>query len=179
MSSSEIEFSNPILKDRIKILESTPHKLVFRTFLAPNGGQHQLHYHSKLNETFKIIKGELNVIINQTEKKLTVGDQYTIENHTNHRFLNRSEVPVIFEVDILNPKKMINALQIMYGLVNDGKTASNGLPKNIFYTAIALHMMDAFSPKIPYLIQKTGISYLALLGKVLGIEKLLIAKYCK
>ncbi len=172
-------FSNPIIKDRIEILESSKDKLVFRTFLESKGGQNQPHYHSKLNETFKIIEGELHVRIGKTEKVLTAGDHYTIQHRTGHMFLNTSNSPVIFDVEILNPQRMIQALQIMYGLANDGKTTRAGLPKNIFHIAIGLHMMDAFSPKFPYFIQKMGIGILAQLGKCLDIENRLIREYCR
>ncbi len=179
MYHKKIEFSNAILKDRIQIIEDSEYKLTFRTYLEPDGGQYELHYHTKLNEKFKIIQGELNVIINNEEKTLIAEDEQTITNFTNHRFYNASGKQVIFDVEVLNPKRMISALQIMYGLVEDGKTNAKGLPNNIFHTAIGLQMMDAFSPKIPYFIQKFGISILAILGRILGIKKKLIKKYCK
>ncbi|MGY6650105.1 cupin domain-containing protein [Wenyingzhuangia sp. IMCC45574] len=178
MSQKKIEFSNSIIKDRIEILNNSNQKLIFRTFLEPNGGQNQLHYHSKISETFRIIQGELNIVINNHEKKMIAGDEYSIPPYTNHMFFNKSNKEVIFDVEILNCPKMINALQIMYGLVNDRKTNRQGLPKNIFHTAIGLKMMDAFSPKVPHYIQKAGISIFAFFGKIIGIEKMLLKKYC-
>lgn len=178
MQNKKNQFTNSIIKDRIEVIENSENKLIFRTFLEPNGGQNQLHYHSKLDESFKIVKGELTIIINNIEKKITSGAHYLIKQRTNHMFLNKSSELVIFDVEVTNPKKMINGLKIIYGLTNDGKTTKTGLPKNIFHIAISLKMMDAFSPKIPYFIQKPGISLIAILGRVLGIEKLLIKKYC-
>lgn len=162
MKNNKIEFFNPIIKDRIEILENLEHKLSFRTFLEAGGGQNQLHYHTKISETFKIISGELNVIIDSNETVLKKGSEYSILPHTNHMFFNRSEEQVVFDVEIPNPQKMINALRIMYGLTNDEKVNKEGLPNNIFYAAIGLKMMDAFSPEVPYIIQKNryfNISY--------------------
>lgn len=178
MENKKNEFSNFIIKDRLRIIENSKYKLKFRTFLESGGGQNQLHYHSKINETFKIIKGELNIVIDKEEKILITGKEYSIPPHTNHMFYNKSTEQVIFDVEIKNPGKMINALQIMYGLTNNGQTNKKGLPNNIFHTAIGLNMMDAFSPKIPYLLQKGSISIIALLGKTIGIEKALIEKHC-
>lgn len=178
MKRNKIEFSNPIIKDRIEILESSEHKLIFRTFLESGGGQNELHYHTKTNETFSVISGELNVIINDKELLLKEGNTYTIPPRTNHMFFNKSDNEVVFDVEILHPKKMITALRIFYGLTGDSKTNSDGLPNNIFHTAIGLHMMDAFSPKVPFILQKVGITTLAILGKILGVEKSLIKKYC-
>ena len=53
------KFSNPIIKDEIEILEDTVQRLVFRTYLQPDGGQTKLHYHTRFTEKFKIIEGEL------------------------------------------------------------------------------------------------------------------------
>ncbi|WP_107037759.1 cupin domain-containing protein [Brumimicrobium mesophilum] len=178
MIYKKVEFSNPIIKDRLRIIENSKYKLIFRTFLESGGGQNQLHYHSKINETFKIIQGELNIIINNEEKILRTGDEYSILPYTNHMFYNKSDKQVVFDVEIKSPNKMMNALQIMYGLSSDEKTNKEGLPNNIFHTAIGLNLMDAFSPKIPFIVQKTGISFFYNLGKILGIEKQLINKYC-
>lgn len=177
MKNNNIEFSNPIIKDRIEVLESSNHKLVFRTFLKAGGGQNELHYHTKINETFRVISGELNVVINDKELLLKEGNTYVILPRTNHMFFNSSDKEVIFDVEILHPKKMIIALRIFYGLTLDGKTNRDGLPNNIFHTAIGLNMMDAFSPKVPFILQKAGIASLSILGKIIGIEKSLIKKY--
>lgn len=69
MQNKKNQFTNSIIKDRIEVIENSENKLIFRTFLEPNGGQNQLHYHSKLDESFKIVKGELTIIINNIEKK--------------------------------------------------------------------------------------------------------------
>jgi len=179
MQKSKLTFSNPIIKDRIVLLENSEHKLLFRTFLAPGGGQNQFHYHTRIHETFNVISGELQVNLDNNKTLLKAGSQHTILPHVNHYFSNKSNKPVVFDVQILQPKNMIQALQIMYGLTNDGKTNKDGLPNNIFHTAIGLHMMDAFSPKVPHSIQKIGISTLAFLGKILGIKKRLLTTYCR
>ncbi|CAL2077897.1 cupin domain-containing protein [Tenacibaculum sp. 190524A02b] len=177
MRYKKSEFSNSVIKDRIEVIENSKHILRFRTFLEKGGGQNQLHYHTKINETFKVVQGELSVVLNKKESILKAGSSYTIPASTAHMFYNNSNEQVIFDVEILNPQKMIHGLKIMYGLANEGKINKEGLPKNIFYLTIALHMMDTFSPRIPYFIQKSGILILASLGKVLGIEKRLIEKY--
>ncbi len=174
----KLEFSNPIIKDRIEVLKNSTSLLIFRTFLKPNGGQHELHYHTRLDEKFKVIKGTLNIMIGDRKMVLNAGDEQTIPPFTSHMFYNRSGEQVVFDVEVVNPQKMMNALQIMYGLTNDVKTNKKGLPNNILHTAIGLKMMDAFSPKVPYFIQKVGISTLATLGKIIGLEKQLVEKYC-
>ncbi len=178
MTTHKKRFSNPIIKDQIEILEDSEYKLIFRTYLQSGGGQSTFHYHSKLNEKFTIIEGELSVMLNSNEKVLKTNDEQIIKPFTIHKFYNTSDKEVIFDVEVTNAKQMKNALLIMYGLTADGKTNKDGLPNNIFHTAIGLKMMDAFTPEIPLILQKIGITVLATLGKIIGIEKILLQKYC-
>jgi len=174
MSAKKNVFSNPIIKDVIEIIEDTKDRLVFKTYLQPFGGQNTMHYHSKLTETFKIIEGELVVFLNNKKIILKQGDCAIIKPFDVHQFINASNKKVIFKVEIHPAKQIKQGLQIIYGLANNGKTFKSGLPKNIFYTAISLNMMDAFVPTAPLCIQKAGITFLATLGKCLGLEKKLL-----
>jgi len=177
MSKNNNIFSNPVIKDKIEILYESEEKLIFRTYLQPKGGQSGLHYHTAITEKFKIIEGELNVIINNEKKQLQASEQAIIKKFDTHQFFNNSNEQVIFEVEITPAKEIKKALQIMYGLAKDGKVYKNGLPKNIIYTAIGIYMMDAYVPTIPRFLQKMGIIPLAYLAKSIGIEKKLILKY--
>ena len=178
MLAKNNKFSNPIIKDEIEILYESEEKLVFRTYLKPNGGQSGFHYHTKISETFKVIKGELNVIINKNEKKLKDKDQITIREFESHCFYNKSGKNVIFDVEITPAREMKKGLQLFYGLAKDGKVYRNNMPKNIFYLAIGVNMMDAYIPNTPIILQKISISTLLLISKVLGINKRIINKYC-
>lgn len=179
MSSLNYSFSNPILKDQITILQDTENKLVFKTYLEPNGGQTELHYHTKISERFEVVQGELAVFLDKDKKIFKAGDSQLIEPYTPHRFYNNSLEQVIFDVEIINPKKIKFALQIMYGLAKAGRTNSIGLPKNVFHLAIGLNMMNAYSPDYPRNLQYIAIKVLAGLEKIIGIEKKILDKYCE
>ena len=107
-----------------------------------------------------------------------MGDQALILPLESHRFYNTSKQIVIFEVEVTDPKELKNALQLMYGLAKTDRVYKNGLHKNILHTAIGLHMMDAYTPGIPLPLQKIGISILAYMGRIFGIEKKLMKAYC-
>lgn len=178
MLGSNNRFSNPVIKDEIEILFESDEKLIFRTFLKPNGGQSGVHYHTKITEKFTIIEGELNVIVNNIESVLKTNNELVISALDRHQFINKSGKNVIFEVEITPSIQIKNGLQIIYGLAQDGKIYKNGLPTNIFYMAIAIKMMDAYVPDLPLFIQKTGILSLAFIGKITGLEKKIVKKYC-
>lgn len=171
-------YSNPILKDAISFSSINTSELRFKTFLQPQGGQLQLHYHTRMVETFKIIKGELHVVCNSEVLILKENDTATVKPFDIHRFYNASNSTVTFEVTVRPCFQMADALKIMYGLAKDGKTNRFSMPYNPLYLAIGLYHMDAYVPKFPLVLQKTGIRILYRIGKAFGLEKKLKAKYC-
>src|SRR5690606_10281920 len=175
---NNIRFSNPIIKDEIEILYDTKEKLIFRTYLDADGGQVALHYHSQIMETFKVIKGELTVILNTKKKRLKPNEAAQIKPYDTHQFFNATHQAVVFDVEISPANHIIKGLKIFYGLAKEGKVYKSGLPKNILYTAIGLQFMDAYSPNIPRKLQQLGISVLAVIGRVVGVERKLLTKYC-
>ncbi|TYP71019.1 cupin domain-containing protein [Aquimarina intermedia] len=178
MSNTNKRFSNPIIKDEIEILYESDEKLVFRTYLHADGGQSGLHYHTKITEKFKVIDGELTVSINKTKIVLKPNEEAVINPSDVHQFVNTSNAAVVFEVEITPSLQIKKALQIFYGLAKDVKVYNNGLPKNIFYMAIGLHMMDAYIPNVPRSMQRLGITTLALIGEAFGLKKKLLLRYC-
>ena len=178
VSAPPKEFSNPIIKDRIEIIEDSASMLRFRTYLLPGGGQSAMHFHARIVERFQVITGALTVQVGKEELVLKAGASHAILPFVKHRFYNPSASVVVFEVEIANPQNMLRALQIMYGLANAGKTNEKGMPLKILHTAIGVHMMDAFAANIPYFIQKPGIVLLATLGKWFGVERKLLDQYC-
>lgn len=178
MLKNKQRFSNPIIKDEIEILHDTKEKLVFRTYLEAGGGQSGIHYHTKITEKFKGIEGELTVMVNGEKKKLKPNSETVIKPYDTHQFLNASGEKVIFEVEITPGLNIINGLKIFYGLAKDGKVYKNGLPKNIFYTAVGLKMLDAYVINVPLRFQKMGISILAAIAKKIGVEQKLMSRYC-
>lgn len=179
MSKTNNTFCNPIIKDKIQIIYESKDKLIFKAYLQPKGGQSGQHFHTEITEKFKIIKGELNLILNKKKKILKPNEQIVIEKFDTHQFFNNSNENVIFEVEITPAKEIRKALQIMYGLAKDGKVYKNGLPKNIFHTAIGIKMMDAYIPNVPVFIQKIGISTLSYIGDKFGLKKKLLSLYSK
>lgn len=178
MLKNNQRFSNPIIKDEIEILYESKEKLIFRTYLDAGGGQARVHYHTKITEKFKVIEGELTVILNNEKRVLSSTTETTIKPYDVHQFFNTSDKRVVFEVEIRPAQNVIKGLKIFYGLAKDEKVCKNGLPKNIFYTAVGLKMLDGYIPNVPLWFQKLGISILAAIAKKIGVEQKLISRYC-
>ncbi len=171
-------YPNPTLQNEIEFTDTTNGTLRFKTYLQAGGGQTQSHYHTQFSEFFKVVDGVLHVDVNGTTHILYKNDTALIRPYDIHRFYNASNASVTFEVDARPALNLKKGLQIMYGLAKDHKVNATGIPTNIFHLAIGVHMLDAYSPSIPLKLQQLGISTLATVGKLLGIKKRLLTRYC-
>ncbi|NJB37953.1 cupin domain-containing protein [Croceivirga sp. JEA036] len=172
-------FKNPYIKDEITILEDTSSVLRFRTIVEPKGGQREFHFHSKIIEHFLVEKGELTLETKEATILLKPYEKFAIQPLIAHRFYNEGKNATQFVVTVKNPDSLSDGLRIMYGLVRDTKIGNNGLPKNILKSVVALYMMDAYSAKLPYTLQRLGFSMLNGVAMVLGYKKQLLLAYGK
>ena len=72
---------------------------------------HPKHYHLKKDETFYIISGELNLILEENEIKLTQGSRYRVPRNTVHSFYTKTGC-VIEEISTTHYNNDSNYLDI-------------------------------------------------------------------
>jgi quercetin dioxygenase-like cupin family protein len=111
--------------------------------LAP-GGKNPLHKHRSYSETFTCLEGDLSLTVEDKEVTLHPGDTFTIPKGTAHRFLNRTNKVVKFQV-VFTPGNTgaENMLRIIYGLACDGKANKEGVPKSISSIALIGEIGDS------------------------------------
>lgn len=68
-------------------------------------------------------------------------------------------------------------MRAAYGLINDGKTNTKGILKNLFHLALLFEMGETYLPGLPYPVQKGLFGFLARVGKWLGVDKQLEKYY--
>jgi len=85
------------------------------------GAMAPMHYHTKFNESFELVEGELAVWISGNKEVLKPGDSVTVNKRLLHRFKNESnasaEVIITIEPGYLPFEQNIN---IMRGLQSEG-----------------------------------------------------------
>ncbi len=127
---------NPIMKDEVTFLETSResggrHTLV-GVRLAPGGGV-DLHYHNDFAEEFICLEGELSIQLGDQIHRLSPGESATAPARVKHRFFNQSEQSCRFQCRIAPGfAGFEQSIQIAYGLVRDGKTTTQGIPKHPF-----------------------------------------------
>lgn len=126
---------NPIQKDHVTFLQTSADTngsfTLAEVELAPKGGV-GLHYHKTYFELFHCIEGNLKVQLKKQIHELKEGMMAVAPPIIPHRFFNDSDKSCTFEVRITpaSSRGFEESLQIAYGLARDGKTRSNGFPKD-------------------------------------------------
>lgn len=176
-------YYNPINGEYTRILESSEDTNGAFSLLEVNlmpGGGNPVHYHTRFTENFFAVKGRLGLRYDKDIVYLEPGQSRLVPIGVEHRFFNDTDEPIIFRIILRSGQPGFeNFIKGLFGLVNDGKTTKNMVPKNPYYAVILLkwgdtHLKNAFF----YLFTPFALIAYYLAVK-LGREKKLLDKYCK
>ena len=169
--------TNPAIGDVLTFVEATEEtagkRLVLEIQLASHGGN-AMHIHLVQTESFKMLEGELQVVMAGAHRTLRPGDEATVPPRTPHRFFSESDRPVTFRVTVLDPGRLEDGLRILYGLGRDGKVTSGGIPSNLLIVALCSQLSDMYLALAPVWLQAAIFKPLAAVGRALGYEKKLV-----
>jgi quercetin dioxygenase-like cupin family protein len=135
---------SPVQRDAAVFIETSEEsgglRSLFEIEVAPGGGN-QPHCHLSYAERFTCLEGELTVRVDGLVHCLRPGDEAAAEAGVLHCFANETDEAVRFQVE-LNPghRGFEQALQIGYGLAEDGLTNDKGIPKNLVHAAVLMDM---------------------------------------
>jgi quercetin dioxygenase-like cupin family protein len=171
---------SPVQQDAAIFLETSAESGGVRTLLeielAPGGGN-ALHRHLSYAERFTCLEGELTVHVDGLLHVLHPGDQAVAETGVMHAFANDSDEPARFEVELVpGHRGFEQALQIGYGLAQDGRTNRKGVPRNLVQAAVLGDMAEirvggAMRALTPVL------KLLARWGRRRGVDAALVERY--
>lgn len=131
------------------------------------------HYHKNFIEHFKVVKGQLNMIVGNNRRELTLceGESYLVEALCPHTFWNSSNSPVTYTVDVEPAEQFEQALRINHALAAKGLASSKGTPANIFHIAILAKLGNTWFYGIPQWIQSGIFTIFATIGRIIGVER--------
>lgn len=175
-------YHNPINGEFTTILQSSEdtHGAYTQMEVSLNaGGKNPMHFHHHFTEEFEAVEGTLYLIAGKEKTQLLPGETLTVEALIRHQFYNPSNKTIVFRVKLFPGQPGFeNFIKTTFGLVNDGKTWKNQVPKNLLHAAVLLHWGDThltnyFFRKGEPLLRKM---YQKAVKK--GIEAELKSKYC-
>ena len=146
--------------------------------VAPGGGNAP-HYHKTYDERFEVLEGALEVLVGEETLTLHPGEKAVAKKNTLHRFRNPTDEPTTFLVE-LRPGHggFEKALKAGYGLAADGRTLSDGTPKNPYHLGVLLEWSEMRLPGI-FTLAEPFFRLLARRARRKGIDKELEARYCR
>jgi quercetin dioxygenase-like cupin family protein len=165
--------SNPVIGDIATFIEATEEgggsRMIIEFELSAGGGN-PMHIHLTQTESFKVLRGQLNVVIAGESRTLAEGEDATVSPRTPHRFFAPGDAGVRFRVTVLNPEWLEDGLRILYGLARDGK-APTGIPRNPLVLALVSQLSDMYLAGPPLWLQIGLCRPLAAVARALGYER--------
>ncbi|MEM9673124.1 MAG: hypothetical protein AAF992_11050 [Bacteroidota bacterium] len=130
------------------------------------------HFHLGATETFKVVLGQLSMMVGDKEIVLTPNSEEVIVGRNEvHCFWNNTDEYVTFR-SVISPGTVIEkGIRATYALANAGRMNKLNMPRNLFELAILGETLDSYSPKLPWRLQKALIHLLAATGTLLGYRK--------
>ncbi|MGH3148911.1 MAG: cupin domain-containing protein [Rubrobacter sp.] len=171
---------NPVQKDAAIFLQTSEETGGERTLIeieaAPGGGVTP-HYHKTYDEHFEVLRGALEVQVGASTRTLRPGERAVAPTNTLHRWHNATAEPTTFLVE-LRPghSGFEKALTVAYGLAADGLANANGLPKNLYHTALLFEWGEGRLPGAFALLEPV-FRLLANRARRKGIDRELEARY--
>ncbi|WP_052344198.1 cupin domain-containing protein [Bacillus ndiopicus] len=151
--------------------ETNGHHLLIEVTLPPNGEGPPLHCHDEFIEEFTILEGILTVTVGEQDYTLSAGQSIIAEQDIPHTFNNRHDEGVCFRVKLTPPSQFEESVRIHYGLMDDGLTNEQGVPKNIFHLILILKLQNTLITGKSLRMQRGLFSILVSVGKLFNVYK--------
>lgn len=177
----------------------TTHRNTFQndavTFLrtsAETGGEYTLvhlvaepgagvprHYHLHSSEHFEVLEGALTVEVARQPHVVLPGEEATVPVNTVHRWINQGSSTVRALAEITPASEGFEkGLPILYGLAGNGRSTSQGVPRDPLVTAWIMELTDM---RLPGVSRVAGpvIHALAQRARARGVDRELEERYCR
>lgn len=144
----------------------------------PGGGNPQ-HYHTSYTETFQVSQGQLGVEIEGITTILNPGDKAVVPIGIVHRFFNPSQDEECrFTVELRPGNEGFEKfMYILFGLVRDGLSDEEGIPKDKSVLALILDLGDVRQAGFSAALMNPMIKGIAGYKRWRGVQAKLLERY--
>ena len=164
---------NPVTGESITFhhtsVDTNGESVVIETVVQAGGAVCASHVHPSQTERFNVIGGRLGLKVGRKKLLLERGDVAVVEPGTPHKFWNMGDDEVRFVCEVRPALQFESLLETMFALAEDGKTNKKGMPNPLRLAVIARAHFDTVRlPQPPAWLQRAGLAFGALLGRLLG-----------
>ncbi len=144
------------------------------------GGKNPLHFHTRFTEEFEAVEGILHLKANGNDVQLQPGEKLAVPPKITHLFSNPGKESITFRVKLFpGQPDFENFIKAAFGLINDGKTFKNQVPKSIFHAAIILKWGDTHFASYIFKAGEPLMETVYRYAVKKGIDVKLHQKYCR
>ena len=164
--------SNPDTGDIYEFLETAKDtnglRVTMKMTLKSKGELVPNHFHALQDEHFKVLSGNLTILLDGKEQILTQGNKITLPKNKPHNHYNNDTEPVVFIQSVTPALDFDYLLENIIGLTIDGKMPNGkaGLVQEL----VTLKYLDSKSylASIPLRLQKLLMNIVGPIGRVFG-----------
>lgn len=139
-------YEHPVTKERVVILvgteESKGERLVVDLYLRKTGGVCPRHLHPTIREQITVLSGRVGVFMNGESFIASLGETINIPPGTVHDWWNAGIYEARVRVDIQPAARFEEFVRNAFGLAQDGKTNSKGMPTLLQLALLAREFGD-------------------------------------
>jgi len=173
MSKAADTIENPITGERIVVRVGTEDSggelLEVDVYVRPGGAVTGAHVHPTIEEYFTVVRGQVGFRIDGHESIAEPDRRLHVPAGTAHDWWNAGEEEARIIVEIRPGARFEEMARNLFGLAQDGKTNSKGMPNLLQAAIFAREFSDVlYFTKPPLLVQRLLFGALAAIARVLG-----------
>mgnify|MGYP006281914073 CR=1 FL=1 len=127
------------------------------------------HVHPTQEEHLHVQSGALRVILGETDRTLTEGDEITLPRNVPHRHFNPTDRPARVHLEHRPARQSGELFSALYALAQAGQTDSEGIPGPVQFAVLQdAHPNHAYTTSPPIWVQKGLFALVAPVGRLLG-----------
>ncbi len=173
MSKAGDTVENPVTGERIVVRVGTEDSggelLAIDGYVRPGGAVVGEHVHPAIEETFEVVSGRVGFRIDGRESVAQPGERLHVPAGTAHDWWNAGEEEARVSVEIRPGERFEEMALNLFGLAQDGKTNSKGMPNPLQAAIFAREFGDVLHfTKPPLVVQRLLFGALGAIARALG-----------
>jgi quercetin dioxygenase-like cupin family protein len=173
MSKAGDVIENPVTGERVVVRVGTEDSegdlLAIDGYIKPGGAVTGEHVHPAIDEDFTVLRGRVGFRIDGRESIAEPGERLHVPAGTAHDWWNAGEEEAHVRVEIRPGARFEEMALNLFGLAQDGKTNSRGMPSLLQAAIFAREFSDVlYFTKPPLWVQRLLFGVLAGVARALG-----------